>query len=63
MAGATLQHCDLDRAIFGNTVLEGADLSTAYNYSIDPDINRLKKARFAAQGLAGLLGKYQIIIT
>jgi uncharacterized protein YjbI with pentapeptide repeats len=55
-------NCDLLGAVFQNTILEKADFRTAYNYSIDPDINRVKKAKFSASGIAGLLDKYDIEI-
>jgi len=32
------------------------------NYSIDPELNKIKKARFSTQGIAGLLDKYDIEI-
>jgi uncharacterized protein YjbI with pentapeptide repeats len=53
---------DLTEAIFYNTNLQEADFSTAYNYTIDPDENNIKKARFSREGLTGLLYKYNIII-
>jgi uncharacterized protein YjbI with pentapeptide repeats len=59
---AVFDNCDLSKTIFDNTVLEKADLRTAYNYSIDPDRNRVKKARFSSAGLAGLLDKYNLQI-
>jgi uncharacterized protein YjbI with pentapeptide repeats len=62
LAGAVFEHCNMNLAVFDNTILEGADLRSAYNYSIDPEKNRLRKARFSAAGLAGLLYKYQILI-
>ena len=34
----------------------------AYNFDIDPEINMIKKALFSAQGLPGLLSKYQLKI-
>ena len=49
-------------AVFDGTNLEGADLSSAVNYIIHPDRNRLKKARFSESGLAGLLAHAGIII-
>jgi len=55
-------NCDLDRAIFGNTNLESADLSTSFNFSIEPEANRLRKARFSRAGLPGLLDKYKIVV-
>jgi fluoroquinolone resistance protein len=42
--------------------LEKADLRTAYNYSIDPSINKIKKAKFSLPGVVGLLSKYDIEI-
>jgi hypothetical protein len=42
--------------------LKKADLRTAYNYHIDPESNKLKKAKFSLQGLPGLLDKYGIDI-
>lgn len=55
-------NCDLYRAIFDNTNIEKADFRTSFNFSIDPARNRVKKARFAKEGLAGLLDKYDIVI-
>lgn len=55
-------NCDLAQAIFINTVLDKADFRTAYNYSIDPESNRLKKAKFSILGISGLLDKYDIVI-
>ncbi|MCH5690434.1 pentapeptide repeat-containing protein [Niabella sp. W65] len=62
LTGASLTHCDLKGAAFDNTLLEKADLSTAYNYIIDPDRNKIKKARFSKDGLWGLLTKYNIVV-
>lgn len=62
LTNAVLQDCELRGAVFQNTVLEKADLRTARNYSIDPDTNRIKKAKFSKDGIAGLLDKYQVII-
>jgi uncharacterized protein YjbI with pentapeptide repeats len=47
-------------AIFDHTILEKADLRTAYHYSIHPDINRIKKAKFSMANIIGLLDKYDI---
>ncbi len=52
--------CNLTSAIFDRTLLEKADFRTAFNYTINPEINRIKKAKFSLQGLEGLLQKYQI---
>lgn len=54
------ENCNLNRAFFDHTVLKNADLSTSYNFIIDPDNNEIKKAKFSVQGLPGLLAKYGI---
>ncbi len=53
-------NCDLVGAVFENTILEKADFRTSYNYSINPETNRIKKAKFSIQGIVGLLDKYDI---
>lgn len=62
LTGSVFENCDLARAIFENTNLEKADLRTAINYSIDPTSNKIKKAKFSASGLPGLLHKYDLVI-
>ena len=62
LTGATFEKCDLLRTAFHNTNLEKADFRTAFNYSIDPEMNRMKKAKFSLVGVAGLLEKYQVDI-
>ncbi len=62
LTGAVFAGCNLDRALFERTILEKADLRTAYNYTIDPEKNTVKKARFSVSGLPGLLRKYNIDI-
>jgi len=55
-------NCDLQNAVFHRTNLEKADLLTAANYSIDPEMNRINKAKFSYSGLPGLLEKHKIEI-
>ena len=62
LTSAVFDHCDLRDAKFDNTILEKADLRTAFNYSIDPTINRVKKARFALPSVVGLLDRFDIIV-
>lgn len=62
LSQSVFTRCDLAHAIFGGTLLEKADLSTAFNYSIDPASNTIKKAKFSFPGIAGLLNKYDIEI-
>ena len=51
-----------DPFISDQTILEKADFRTAKNYSIDPEQNRLKKAKFSLSGVVGLLRKYDIVV-
>lgn len=57
---AVFADCDLSNAKFERTILEKADLRTAMNYSIDPELNKIRKAKFSYPGLMGLLDKYDI---
>lgn len=59
---SVFDNCDLQRTIFQRTNLEKVDFRTSFNYSIDPEQNRIKKARFSRMGLSGLLYKYGIVI-
>ncbi len=54
--------CDLYEAIFSQSNLSGVDLTSIKNFSIDPEINTLKKTKFLSQDLERLLYKYDIII-
>ncbi len=62
LSNALFDNCDLSGAVFDNTDLEKADFRTSRNYIIDPENNRIKKAKFSLYGLSGLLGKYDIEI-
>ena len=62
LAGSVFDQTDLLGAVFSQTDLSSANLINAYNYSIDPELNIIKKASFSALGIAGLLTKYQIKI-
>ena len=62
LTGALFSNCDLMGAMIENANLEKADFRTAYNFDINPDLNKIKKTRFSLNGLPGLLSKYDIII-
>ena len=62
LTSADFDGCDLQRAIFDRSILEKVDFRTAYNFNIDPERNKLRKARFSVDGVVGLLGKYDIVI-
>ena len=62
LSDSIFENCDLSGAKFEKTTLEKADLRSSFNYSIDPEINKIKKAKFSIYGIAGLLDKYDIEI-
>jgi uncharacterized protein YjbI with pentapeptide repeats len=62
LRNAILDQCDLLNATFDHTNLERADFSTALNYSIDPENNRIGGAKFSMPAVMGLLSKYRIVI-
>ena len=62
VSGSVFEGCDLLQAIFDNTVVEKVDFRTAFNYSLDPERNPIKKAKFSREGIVGLLDKYDIEI-
>lgn len=62
LAGSIFDDCDLNGVVFNRTDLSSANFITAYNYDIDPEINLVKNASFSAQGIHGLLSKYQLKI-
>jgi fluoroquinolone resistance protein len=62
LSKVTMDNCDLLDAIFASTNLSGVDFTTNRNFSIDPQLNLVKKAKFSAGGLAGLLTRFDIVI-
>ncbi|RLD62933.1 MAG: pentapeptide repeat-containing protein [Bacteroidetes bacterium] len=62
LSGASFLNCDLAGAIFKNSVLENVDFRTSYNFSINPENNRIEKAKFSLSGVVGLLDDYNIEI-
>lgn len=62
LTGASFSNCDLAGSRFERTILEKADFRSAHNYTIDPEINRMKKAKFSLPEVTGLLHKYNVDI-
>ncbi|WP_026811526.1 pentapeptide repeat-containing protein [Arenibacter latericius] len=62
LSNAMFENCDLKGAIFESSVLIKTNFRTAVNISIDPENNKLKKAKFSKEGALGLLLKYDIDI-
>ncbi len=48
---AVFKNCDLLNTSFIRTNLEKADFRSALNYSFDPELNKIKKAKFSSEGL------------
>ena len=63
LTSASFDGCNLERAIFQGTNLEKTDFRQAVNYSFEPGRNLLKKTRFSASGIMGLLSAYDIIVS
>ncbi len=54
--------CNLTNAVFYYSNLEKTDFRNSHGYVIDPEINKMKKAKFSLQGALGLLNKYNLVI-
>ncbi len=63
MTGAVFIECDLELAKFGENNLSQADFTSSYNLRLNPEDNKLKKAKFSLSHLPGLLSKYDLIIS
>ncbi|MBE7652924.1 pentapeptide repeat-containing protein [Tenacibaculum finnmarkense] len=62
LTNAKFDTCDLKKAIFEDTILEKSDFKTAFNFSINPENNKLKGAKFSKENVIGLLHKYNIFV-
>ena len=62
LSGALFESCDMLQATFMHTNLEKADFRSASHYSINPELNRIRSARFSIPGVTGLLATYDIEI-
>lgn len=62
VTNSLFDNCNLQKAIFENTILEKSDFKTAVGFLINPDSNRLKKAKFSKENIIGLLQQYNIIV-
>ena len=54
--------CDLYRSEFAKAIANKANFKTSFNYTIDPEKTKIKKAVFALEGIKGLLFKHDIIV-
>lgn len=60
--GADFKDADLSGTLFHNCDLCKADFSTAVRYNIDPQTNKIKKAKFSLPEAIGLLRGFDITI-
>lgn len=62
LSEAKFNNCDLSLAVFDQTDLSKADLSTAFQFIIDPTNNNVKKAKFSKEGVLGLLVGFDVVV-
>lgn len=62
LSGADFGGVDLSGTIFHNCDLSLADFSSAIQYQIDPQANKIKKAKFSLPEVVGLLQSFDITI-
>lgn len=62
LSSSLFENCILTGATFDYSNLEKVDFRTAANYSIDPENNKIRNAKFSISGIPGLLDKYDIEI-
>lgn len=62
LTSAIFEKCDLNTAVFMRSTLSSANFVSSYNFTIDPEKNLLRKAKFSLDGLPGLLENYGIIV-
>lgn len=60
MSHTVFENCNLQDAVFENTLLLKSDFTSAYNYQINPNTNKIKNAKFGLSGLPGLLSFFKI---
>lgn len=62
LTASIFNNCDFTGATFYQTNIEKCDFRAAHSYIIDPEMNRIGKAKFSLSGVAGLLYNYDIEI-
>jgi uncharacterized protein YjbI with pentapeptide repeats len=62
LSEVVFENCDLYRSEFDKAIANKTNFKTSYNYSINPEKTKIKKAIFSLEGVKGLLYKYDIIV-
>ena len=60
LEAASFLNCDFLGSQFDQTNLVGSNLETSINYVINPEQNKINKAKFSYPGVLGLLQQYNI---
>lgn len=62
LTAAVFDRCDLYRSEFAKAIANKANFKTSWNYTIDPEQTKIKKAVFSLEQLKGLLFKHDILV-
>ena len=62
LSKSKFEESNLLGSVFDASDLKEADFRTAYNFIINPNNNKIQKAKFSINGLPGLLNQYPIEI-
>jgi fluoroquinolone resistance protein len=62
LTDALFDNCDLLNTAFVRSDLSRADFRTSRNYTINLDVNTVRRAKFSLSGITGLLRHYDIIV-
>ncbi|MFO7720822.1 MAG: pentapeptide repeat-containing protein [Gillisia sp.] len=62
LQNSIFEKCKLSGVIFENSILENSHFKPAQSFSIDPELNRIRNAKFSATNISGLLDRYNLII-
>ena len=62
LTAVIFENCDLYRSEFNKAIANKANFRTSYNYAIDPEKTKVKKAIFSLSEVKGLLYKHDLKI-
>lgn len=62
LSKCTVSKCDFFEALFNGTDLRTVDFTTCSNFIIDPELNKIQKAKFSLHSLPNLLLSYNITV-
>ena len=62
LEGVQFENCDFLASVFENTNFKKTDLSSSYNFVIDPEQNKMNQCKLSTGSLLSLLTKYNLDI-